>query len=57
MGVINSNEINNAQNIIDKLTNKQKVKYIKKETGLLEREKLDDDKIILAEDNRQILLG
>lgn len=56
MGIMNSNKMGNAQNIINEL-NAPKVKYIKKEAGLLEREKLSDDKIILAEDSRQILFG
>lgn len=53
---LNSNLIESAQTIVDSL-NTPKVKVIKKDSGLLEREKLDDNKIILAEDNRQILLG
>lgn len=53
---MNSNNIENAQTIIDSLGTKQ-VKYVKKDAGLLEREKMDDNKVILAEDNRQILLG
>jgi len=56
MGTINSNKMENAQSIIDSL-NTPCVKRIKKDAGLLEREKMNDDKIILAEDNRQILLG
>lgn len=53
---INSNKMENAQAIVDSL-NAHKVKIIKKEDGLLEREKMDDNKVILSEDNRQILLG
>jgi len=56
MDFINSNSIESAQSIIDSLgaTN---VKRIKSDRGLIEREKMNDDKIILTEDNRQILLG
>lgn len=56
MDIINSNSMNSAQSIIDCIGN-CKVKRVKADKGLIEREKLDDDKIILAEDNRQILLG
>lgn len=56
MATIDSNKMESAQNIIDNL-NAPKVKRVKKDAGLLEREKMDDNKVILAEDNRQILLG
>ena len=57
MATINSNNIDNAQKLVGKL-NSQKVKYIKKERGLIERENIQvDDKVVLVEDNRQILLG
>lgn len=54
---MNSNNLENAQAIISSLSSKGNVKYIKKEQGLIERSKNDDSKIILTEDNRQILLG
>lgn len=53
----NSNKIANAESILNSMGYSGKVKIIKKEAGLLERENMDDNKIILAEDNRQILLG
>lgn len=56
MEIINSNKMEEAQNIINDLS-KSKVKVIKKDAGLLEREKMNDNKVILSEDNRQILLG
>lgn len=56
MDIINSNSIENAQSIIDSL-GANNVKRIKADRGLIEREKMNDDKIILTEDNRQILLG
>jgi len=56
MNTIDSNKMESAQNIISSL-NTSKVKYVKKEAGLLEREKMNDNKVILSEDNRQILLG
>lgn len=52
----NANNIENAQKLVGKL-NGQNIKYIRKEAGLIERQNLEDDKVILAEDNRQILLG
>lgn len=57
MEPINSNKIQDAQEIIDSINPKQKVKYVKKDRGLIERTSKEEDKIILAEDNRQILLG
>ena len=51
-----TNNIENAQELIGKL-NSQKVKYVKKDKGLIERDTVKDEKVILAEDNRQILLG
>lgn len=56
MEPINSNKLQEAKALIDGVGTPN-VKYIKKEPGLLEREKMNDDKIILTEDNRQILLG
>lgn len=53
---LNTNNIENAQDIINKL-NSQKVKYVKKDKGLIERNTLKDEKVILTEDNRQILFG
>ncbi len=52
----NSNNIDDAQKLVNKL-NSQKVKYIRKERGLIERENIDAEKVVLAEDNRQVLLG
>lgn len=56
MKYVDSNKLEAAQEIINGLSN-AKVKRIKKDAGLLEKEKFDDSKIILAEDNRQILFG
>lgn len=53
---LNSNNMENADALINKLDSK-KVKYIKKDKGLIERNTIQDEKVILAEDNRQILLG
>lgn len=53
---MNSNNIESAQELIGKL-NSEKVKYIKKDKGLIERDTLKDEKLILTEDNRQILFG
>lgn len=54
---MNANNLSNAQSIIESLNGETRnVKYIKKERGLMERQE-NEDKIILTEDNRQILLG
>lgn len=52
--MINENKINNAENIIDSMKNVT-IKRVKKDNGLLERSQ--SEKIILVEDNRQVLLG
>jgi hypothetical protein len=53
---MDSNNMENAQELIGKL-NSQKVKFVKKDKGLIERDTVKDEKIILTEDNRQILFG
>lgn len=54
--VLNANKLSEAQEIIDDMTGKKaKVVRIKKETGLLERE--ETEKVILVEDNRQLICG
>jgi len=53
----NSNNIAEAERILNGMGYTAKVKYLKKDKGLLEKENNNDEKIILAEDNRQILLG
>lgn len=58
MKTINSNNIGRANSLINEMNgNKNNVKYIRKERGLMERDESSEDKIILAEDNRQILFG
>lgn len=46
-------EIAKAEELVDSINKPEKVKVIKKERGLIER--TESEKIILAEDNRQIL--
>ena len=55
METVNANKIFKAEEIANNLSNKN-IKYIRKDKGLMEREE-NENKIILAEDNRQILLG
>lgn len=57
MGIANANDMRNAQDILNNLENNQNVKVIKKDKGLIARESIENKKVILAEDNRQILLG
>lgn len=52
----NANNTEAAQKLVGKL-NGQTIKYIRKDSSLIERQNLEDDKVILAEDNRQLLLG
>lgn len=56
--VFNTNKLNKAKEIINDLClntdNKTNVKYIKKEKGLMEHNP-NDKKVILMEDNRQII--
>ena len=56
---LNSNNIDRATSLISEINtvNPQNVKRIKRENGLLERSDKDNEKIILAEDNRQMLFG
>jgi hypothetical protein len=59
MAMNNSNDMAKAATLIDSINQSKgaKVKYIKKEQGLIERTEDRKDKIILAEDNRQIIFG
>ncbi len=53
----NSNNMQKADELIKSINDKKKnVKIIKKEQGLLEREEVEE-KVILSEDNRQVLFG
>lgn len=56
--MINENCISKAEELAGGFVQQgdRKVKYLRKEQGLIERS-LDDDKVILAEDNRQVLFG
>ena len=56
MPTINENQLSNAQELVNKMSGKN-VKYIKKDKGLIEREDLKDEQVILMEDNRQVLFG
>lgn len=53
---MNANNITNAENLINNI-NGQKIKYVKKDKGLMERKDGENEKVILMEDNREILLG
>ena len=55
--VKDANNIEKANELVGKLSPKSNVKYIKKDKGLIERNTIKDDKVILTEDNRQILFG
>jgi hypothetical protein len=58
MSYTNSNDMHRANTLINEMNGgKNTVKVIRKERGLLEKDNSSEDKIILAEDNRQILFG
>ena len=58
MGFNNSNDMARANSIINSIDESNvRVKRIKRDNGLIERTNKDDEKIILAEDNRQVLFG
>lgn len=50
-------DIDNAQEIVSRLNDKKKVKYIKTDNSLIERKADEEEKVILTEDNRQVLFG
>lgn len=54
--MLNENNFANAQNLLNSLGGDKKIKRIRKEAGLIERAQ-SDEKIILTEDNRQVLFG
>ena len=55
--MLNENKFANAQNLLNSIGGAAKVKRIRKEAGLIERAELENEKIILTEDNRQVLFG
>lgn len=58
MKTLNSNNMSQAESLINEINEKKSnVKVIRKERGLMERDNSKEDKVILAEDNRQILFG
>ena len=57
MITINENKIADAENILNNMQNvKPSVKVVKKDKGLFERYE-STEKIIITEDNKQLLLG
>lgn len=55
--MLNENSFANAQSLLNGIGGEKKIKRIRKEAGLIERTQLEDEKIILTEDNRQVLFG
>lgn len=53
---MNANLMNSAEHLIESINEEQRVKFVKRDRGLLERTE-NEEKIILTEDNRQVLLG
>ena len=57
--VLNANKLSKAEELVNGLTNNSNVtiKRIKNDKGLIEKTESDKNKIILVEDNRQIICG
>ena len=56
--IFNTNKLNKAEEIVNNLTNNNTVvKRVKSEKGLIEKTEATKDKVILVEDNRQIICG
>ena len=55
--MLNENKYANAFDLVNSIGGKKNVKMIRKERGLIERTQLDNEKVILTEDNRQVLFG
>ena len=54
--MLNENNFASAQSLLDGIGARPNVKRVRREAGLIER-KQDDEKVILMEDNRQVLFG
>jgi hypothetical protein len=57
--VLNANKLSKAEELVNGLTNNSNVtiKRVKNDRGLIEKTESDNNKIILVEDNRQIICG
>lgn len=53
--MINENKIEKANDILNSMSKNPNIKRVRKDNSLLERN--ENEKIILVEDNRQVLLG
>lgn len=56
MEAMNSNSICRAESIINSMANGATIKRVKRDRGLMERSD-SEQKIILEEDNRQVIFG
>ena len=57
--ILNTNNLSKAEELVNSLTNNNNtiVKRVKNEKGLIEKTEADKNKVILVEDNRQIICG
>lgn len=57
--VLNANKLSKAEELVNGLTNNSNVtiKRVKNDRDLIEKTESDKNKIILVEDNRQIICG
>lgn len=54
---MNENKFADAQELLDGIGKKTDAKRIHRVDGLIERTQLESEKVILTEDNKQLLLG
>lgn len=57
--VLNANKLSKAEELVNGLTNNSNatIKRVKNDRGLIEKTEADNNKVILVEDNRQIICG
>lgn len=55
--MLNENKFANAQELLDEIGKKKNVKHIHCADGLIERAQFENERVILTEDNKQLLLG
>ncbi len=56
--IFNTNKLNRAEELISNINNENvTVKRIKNDKGLIEKTEASKNKVILVEDNRQIICG
>jgi hypothetical protein len=54
---INANVMAEAEDLVDGMNQTKKIKTVRKDKSLIERTEVGDEKVIIVEDNRELLLG